>query len=157
VILPHVRLAGPGDEEKLFDFLMDFNKDNNTFGFDVDTACIKEHISEATEHRGGICGIVDGNDNTIAGAVNLIHRYAYFSSKYHLEETFLYVRSEYRKSRIADSLMVWTKLVRKMIEDTEDRPVILMTSVTSENRLAAKSRWWRKHCGKEVGLIYFIR
>ncbi len=138
---PLVRLAGPEDEEKLFDLLLAFNEDNNTFNFEIDYDCIKEHIKEATEHRGGICGVVDTEKyDDIAGATNIVWKHSYFSKRYHLEETFLYVRPEYRKSRIADALMNWTKSVRSMIELDEGHPVILMTSVTSENRLAAKSR-----------------
>jgi hypothetical protein len=157
MILPRVRLAGPGDEGKLFDLLGALAEDNNSFEYELDDEMIMAHISQATDHKGGICGIVDAPNGVIAGATNIIWDRWFFEKRYHLQQTFFFVRTEHRKSRIADALMDWSKHVRAMIELDEGYKVPLITAFASEKNFNAKARWWRKHCGEPIGLIYTIR
>ncbi len=154
---PRVRLAGPGDEEKLFSLLMALAHDNNSFGYELDDEMIRDHIRQATEHKGGICGVVDASPDLIAGATNIVWDRWFFERRFHLQQTFFFCRPEFRKSRIADSLMAWSKSVRSMIELDEGAPITLITAIASEKDLDRKARWWRKHCGNLIGLIYALK
>jgi hypothetical protein len=154
---PPVRAALAEDREHLFDLLMALAEDNNSFG-EIDNKRVREHIlSSTTPDGGGICGIVRASPVLIAGATNIVWDRWFFAKRYHLNQTFFFVRKEFRASRIANDLMKWSKGVRQMVELGEGHPIQLITSVASEKDLDRKARWWRRHCGEAIGMVYSIK
>jgi len=162
----NVRLAGPRDEEPLYDLLMALADDNNAFGYPLDEEKIRDDIHLGTEHKGGYYGVVDGKPGELAGAILIIWNRLRFTKRFHLEQIYLFVRPEYRRYRIADKLMEWIKSLRLIIEKDSDHPVHCFNTLMTDpykktkagNRIIdLKREWWRKHCGDPVGYVFLMR
>ena len=154
-----VRLATPEDEAALFTLLGALRAENNTFGFQVDDAMIAEHIHQGTRAQGGIHGVIDAPDQpgVLAGSIGIVWDKFWFSSEWGLAIIWLFVLPEYRKGHhYADDLLVWAKKIRADLEAAAGQKVRMANSVISETRIEAKSRFWRRHSSRQIGIIFEI-
>lgn len=154
-----VRIAGPKDEDALFDLLMDLRRDNNSFGFQVDDDRVREHIRLGTQSIGGAHGVIDAPDQfgVLAGSIGMIFDRWWFSNEWGLAQIWLFVRPEYRKGTgYADALVEWAKEIRSALARRTGHRIRLANSVISEERLEIKLRFWRRHSGQLIGGIFEI-
>lgn len=151
-----MRFAEPADEDALWDLLMALDEDNNSFGFDVSEARIREHIRIGTERKGGAHGVIDG-DGCLAASIGIIPDRWWFSEEWSLAQIWLFVRREYRHLSYAEDLQEWGKWFRSGLEERYGKPVTLISCVISHNRLPGKIRFWQKYCGEMIGGIFEIR
>lgn len=155
-----VRLATEQDEDALFTLLMALRDDNNTFGFNVSDARVREHIERGTRKIGGLHGVIDAPDKpgVLAASIGCFWDRWWFSEDWGIAQLWLFVRPEYRAGHhYADELVDWAKAMRDELQIKVGKPIGLVNSVVSEERLDAKLRFWRRHSGALIGGIFEIR
>lgn len=151
-----VRLAEPADEAAIYELLTgpEGLHADNSMGFGYSADKVRERIRIATEGRGGLIGVIDG-DHELAGAIGLYIDTRWYSDEVHLAEYFLFVRPVYRSRGYAALLFHFAKACRERIEAGSGQRFPLITSVVSRTRLRAKLRYWAKHA-EQIGGIYVV-
>lgn len=152
-----VRLATPADEPAVFDLLTGPEGlwHDNQLGFSYSADKVRERIRIATEGRGGIIGVIDGDGGELAGGVGLFIDFQWYSEQPYLSEYFLFVRLLYRSRGYANELFRFAKDCRASIANGSGERFPLVTSVVSRNRLKAKMRYWAKHADL-IGGVYVV-
>lgn len=153
-----VRLAGPGDENALYDLLLGLERDNS-IGYPHDEDRVRHHIRLGTERTGGIHGVIDWPEQPgrLAGSVGIIWNQFWYSREFYWHELWLFVRPECRKGTgYADDLMAWAQEIHRKFAVSVGKETPFFTSVTSRKRLDAKIRWWRRR-GPMIGAIFLLR
>ena len=92
-----VRIATVGDWHKLFTFLMELDRFNNDTGLKVNPMRVAHVVDECCRGKGGIAGIIDAPDGSIAGSIGIRAGQPWWSDDWELSEYWLFVRPEYRK------------------------------------------------------------
>jgi hypothetical protein len=152
-----IRLAGPEDEDKLFDLLLGLEIDNGFLDVPRSDARVRLHIELGTRQKGGIHGVIDGPDGRLAGSIGIIPNQFWYSEAWFYQELWLFVRPEYRKGTgYADELRGWASKVKRDFEAGAGQEVPFFTSVSSRKRLDLKIRWWRRW-GEQTGAIFLLR
>lgn len=144
--LPKVRLATPADYPQIISMGEALHQENGHQRIHYPTA--EAAIMQAINKDKGLIGVI-GTVGAIEGIIFL--RFASFwnSDEVFLEELFLYVAPEFRKTRNAAALI-------KFAVDTKNRLGIpLMIGVMSTDRTRAKLRLYQKHLGQPVGGYFF--
>src|SRR6185312_15383872 len=90
-----VRVATHADERSLFDLFMMAAQENAMAP--VCEANVVEAIKTATERRGAIIGVIDGDRDDLAGAVALVMAPFWYSAQFHCEELLNFVHPNYRQ------------------------------------------------------------
>lgn len=154
--MTEVRLAEPSDEAAIYELLAGpegLHADNPMgVGFSADK--VRERIRIATEGRGGLIGVIDG-DHELAGAIGLYIDARWYSDEAHLAEYFLFVRPVYRSRGYAALLFGFAKECRERIAAGSGERFPLITTVVSRKRLAGKMRLWARNADL-IGGIYVV-
>jgi hypothetical protein len=163
-----VRLASPADEGSIFDLLMDLWA-NGTVArlLPYRPEKIFAKIREATERRGGIIGVIDGErPNYIVGSIGIFPDQTWYTDAYIMQQLWLYVRP--RDGRGLGQLLgqfaneecqqLANGMARYALDHNESvMPLYLESYHISGDRIAAKDRLWRRFAGERVGSVFVKR
>ena len=140
-----VRIAGPGDENKIFEAGLLMHAE--TALYSLSEQKIREGIRLGTQRKGGIIGIIDAPDGSIAAMIGLIITSAWYTTDIHLEDFWTFVRRDYRRSGAANMLVHFS------IKMSDELGIPLQLGVTSIDRLEAKTRLMRRKM-KQIGALF---
>lgn len=135
---------------------MDLNRENNSFGIELEPGRIREHIQLGTRREGGLHGVIDAPGNKIAGSIGVIWQREWFAKNYHWQILWFFVLSEYRSRHYDEALITWARRQRDDFSLRYGRAVPLIDAPFSRVRLPAKLRLWRRW-GEQIGGIFLIR
>lgn len=125
---------------------------DNGFGEPVSEQKILDHIHEATQRKGAVIGIIDGDFGEIAATVAVAFRQPWYSTVWRLQEGWVFVRPEYRKRGYFRDLFLFMKWYRDQMR-AKDPNLQLYSSVWSHKNLPLKLRLWGRF-GTQVGGIF---
>jgi len=148
-----VRVAGEADEDAIYDLLLAL-EDDNGFGVPHDRETVYTEIRKGTRKRGSMIGVIDGADE-LAASICITLGHTWFSNRWHLTETWLFIRPDYRFNRFDDDLFNFARWARYEIGKGLDYECQCFTTVSSPRRLPAKLRLWRRW-GKQIGGIFLL-
>lgn len=157
----NVRLAGPEDEDALYDLLLALDDDN---GFDVPKSeeRIKEAIRMGTRRQGALIGVVDGKrgeygeGGELAASVAMNLQQFWYSDDWFLGEGWLFVRPEYRSNHLDSALFTFAKWCRQEMSKSGGKDMPLVLSMWARKRLPAKLRLWSRHA-RQVGGLFLVQ
>lgn len=140
-----VRIATKKDEQNIFDLLCRLWDENALFSMSPEK--VLDAIRHGTRHEGGIIGIIDDkNGNPIASVGLGISQY-WYSQEYFLEEKWIFVSPEHRKSDHAKNLIDFAKWC------SENMNLILNMGIISTHRTEAKIILYKKRM-TQVGAFF---
>ena len=144
---PVVRYATPEDYPQIIALGEELNAENGHSSIDYDQA--EAAIIEAILVKRAMIGVI-GDVGKISGIVML--RFASFwnSRDMFLEELFLYVPPEHRKSANAKTLLHFA------CDTADSLGLPLLIGVLSSIRTKAKLRLYERHLGAPVGGYFFV-
>ena len=145
-IKPSVRLATMEDLEDLLSLGRELHEENGLLNLDEDI--IRQGALDAIAGRNSTVGVI-GPVGRIEAAIHLAFRKFWYTSDWHLEELWAYVRPEYRKSTRAKSLVQYAK----HCSDTLQVPLLI--GILSNHRTEAKVALYRRQLGDPTG-AYFL-
>jgi hypothetical protein len=157
-------MAGPADEDALFDLMMALDADNS-FGIPYDADRVRAAIKRGTEHQGSIIGVIDGRGGTygedsdnpkLVASICVTLAQFWYSNQWYLAEQWVFVRPDYRHNRFENDLFQFAKWCKNEMSRQNGDDTLLVTSVSSPNRLPAKLRLWSRHA-QQIGGIFVIR
>lgn len=133
-----VRVATHADERAIFDLFMMAAQENAMAP--VCEAKVVEAIQTATNRRGAIIGVIDGDRNDLAGAVGLIMAPFWYSAQWHCEELLNFVHPDYRQGerKCAKHLLEFAKWWADQLG------MSLLMGVLSHKRTEGKVRLYRR-------------
>jgi len=133
-----VRVATHADDRALFDLFMMAAQENAMAP--VCEANVVEAIKTATERRGAIIGVIDGDRGDLAGAVGLIMAPFWYSAEFHCEELLNFVHPDYRQGerKCAKHLLEFSKWWADQLG------MSLLMGVLSHKRTEGKVRLYRR-------------
>ena len=143
-----VRIAGPSDEQAIFDLLLKLYQENALLP--IDETKVWAQIRGATEggKNGifGICGVIDGPAG-IEAAIGLVMSQFWYTSAWHLNEIYWFVVPERRQSTHAKRLVEFAKWTAERL----GMPLLL--GVVTRDRLLPKMRLLNRQA-PQVGALY---
>lgn len=157
VIPDSVRLAGPEDIQDLFWHLMHgYHADEGWgMGWSVSPRKVLAHVQECCAQQNGVAGIIDGL-NGIVGSIGIEVYNPWYSDDDYLSQAWLYVVPEHRfGTQHADALFDFQDWYKAEMEQRLGHPLLLESSVTSNERLPAKMRMFRRRAGRQVGGVFW--
>ncbi len=118
--------------------------------FPLDEECALEMFGRALDQRQkqGIIGIIRGDDADIRAFMYLMITRFWYTSQYHLEEIFNFVRPDHRRSNYADAML------RYAIHCADDIGVPLLIGVLTNLRMESKVRLYRRRLGMPAGAFF---
>ncbi len=155
-----VRMAGPADEDALYDLLLALEADNG-FGIAHEEARVRAAIEKGTRRQGAMIGVIDGKKGEygeggeLAASVCLTLAQFWYADAWFLSEQWLFVRPEYRFNHFERELFQFAKWCREEFSRQNGSNTLLVTSVSSPKRLPAKIRLWSRHA-HQVGAIFQV-
>lgn len=90
-----VRVASPADEQAVFDVLMLLAEENAMSP--VSETKVIEAIRKGTRRDGGMVGIIDAPDRSIAATIGIVHGSWWYTQSWHCEELWSFVHPAHRK------------------------------------------------------------
>lgn len=157
----NVRLAKPGDEDRLYELLRDLHTDNAVYDVGYHEPTVRETIRTGTEKRGSIIGVIEGKRGItgepadLAASVCLTLSTFWYSDRTYLAELWLFVHPDYRGNHFERDLFNFSRWCKVEMSKPLDYEMPTLTSVSSLHRLPAKMRLWSRYA-KHVGAIYSI-
>lgn len=145
--LPVVRYATPADYPQIISMSEALHEENGHSDIDYDVA--EKAIMDAIGRQQSIIGLI-GPVGAIEGIIFLRFAAFWYTRKLMLEELFLYVPPEYRKTGNAKALLTFARDAAKRLK------LPLMIGVLSSSRTKAKLRLYEKHLGEPVGGYFFV-
>ncbi len=115
--------------------------------FPLDLDCAREMFARAFERKGGIIGVI-GTSNNIRGMIYLLITRFWYTSQFHLEEIFNYVRPDSRHSDYASELIGFAK------GQSDYLNIPLVIGVLTNKRMEAKVRLYRRILGTPAGAFF---
>ena len=137
----NVRVAEPKDEQAILGLMRDAYKEQPIFPLNDKKILAK--IKEATERKGGVIGVIDGEHGIEAYLIAVMCTY-WYTDQMHLEELSNFVHPDHRRSTHAKSLIEFAKWFAEQL----NMPLIM--GILSTQRLEPKIRLYTrqvKHCG----------
>lgn len=145
-----VRKAQPSDEAKLYAHLMGLHEENGLAP--VSEAKVLEEIRRATETRGGIIGLIDG-DNGIEASIGLTLSSFWYTDDFHLQERWVYVTPPYRRLDHAKRLLVFGKWVKDEMSKAAGIEIPLFLGILTRKKLEGKMRLYQRQF-PQVGALF---
>lgn len=128
-------MATPQDENAIFKMLCLAQKENGIFP--MNERKVRDFIRLATEHKGGIIGIIEGK-NYIEASVGLVLENWWYTDEWSIGERWNFVHPNHRKSDHAKKLIEFSKWV------ADEMKLNLEMGVISNERTEAKVRLYRR-------------
>ena len=153
---PTVRVAQADDEQALYGCLLALEADN-TFGLPRSDKRVWETINTCCRMQGGVAGVIDAPDGSIAASVGIVaSQAAWYTDEWCLREIWLFVRPGHRRGTgYADRLVEFALEHRLEMSRRIGRNILLLTGPNSRKRLRAKAAWWARWSNK-VGENYVV-
>lgn len=146
----NVRLAGPGDEEKLYQFVCDGHLESAIFS--LSESRIRTIIRNATEHNANhlvIIGVIDSPEkDKIVASLAIEYAQPWYSEDWFLSELWNNVHADCRQSHYARDLMAFGK----SLADETGRP--LSMGIITTDRMEPKIALYKRKM-PQVG-AYFM-
>lgn len=139
-----VSAALPEDEDSIFQMLLGLHEENGIF--QVDEGRVRSFIREATEHRGGVIGVIRG-DSGLEASVGMTLDQWWYTTDWCLSERWLYVLPEFRRENHARRLVDYAKHCAATLT------VPLQMGIMSTQRTAAKERLYARQLTPIGGLF----
>ena len=143
-----VRMARDHDADRIYDFLLDLNKENAVFTLSELRA--RQAIASCLEPKagmGGVIGIID-NGNGIEGCVGLRPSQMWYTAEWFLDELWNFVHPDYRKSNHAKKLIEFAKW------SATNLGLPLVMGIVTRKRLEPKVRLYQRQLS-QIG-AYFV-
>lgn len=140
-----VRLGQPQDEDEVMQLCRDLWAENGIFS--LNETKVRATLQNAFVKRGGILGVV-GSPGKIEGLIYMVISTFWYSDDPHLEELFLYVKPEYRKTKDAIDLMRFAKWCTQMTGFK------LVIGVLSTERTKGKVRLYERQFDNPAGNFF---
>lgn len=107
-------------------------------------------LHKAFDRKGGVIGVI-GDPGNIEALIFLLISSFWYSSAWHLEELFSYVRPQFRKSTHAKALVEWAKRA------SDEIGIPLVIGIISNTRTEAKVRLYRRQLKDPAGAFFVYR
>jgi GNAT superfamily N-acetyltransferase len=143
---PAVRLATMDDLEDLLSMGRELHKENGLLN--LDEALIRQGALDAINGNHSVVGVI-GPTGHMEGAIHLAFRRFWYTSDWHLEELWAYVRPQYRRSTNAKALVQYAKHCAETLK------VPLLIGILSNTQTEAKVALYRRQLGAPSG-AYFL-
>ena len=130
-----VRIAIETDEPAIYNLLMLMHREAGTFSFS--DRKVRDHMEHATRQKGGIAGIVYG-ENGVEATVGLSISQAWYSEDWHLNELWNFVHPAYRKKGHAQKLVEFSKWC------SDNMTIPLVIGAVLNKRTEAKMRMLKR-------------
>jgi hypothetical protein len=138
-----IRIAQPAEEEDLVRICRQLHEENGSKYFSLSEAKVRANLQRAFNKQRAMIPVIGDPGKIEAIAYLSIEQFAW-SDDWHISEWFNYVLPEHRQSRHARELLIWER------NAAENLKCILWIGVTSEVRLAAKLRLYRRVFGNKL-------
>jgi hypothetical protein len=140
-----VRIATREDAEEIIRLLHIMHAESGMMPLDEE--CAKRMFERAFNKSGGIIGVI-GETGDIKACIYLLISTFWYTSAYHLEEIFNFVRPDQRKSNYARYLIAFA-------QDCSDKCKLpLVIGVMTNNRMEGKVRLYRRTLGYPAGAFF---
>jgi hypothetical protein len=143
---PVVRLATMDDLMDLLAMGRELHKENGMLNLDDDL--IWQGAIDAIKGNNSVVGVI-GPVGNIEAAIHLAFRKFWYTSDWHLEELWAYVRPQFRNSTNAKSLVQYAKHCADVLN------VPLLIGILSNEKTEAKVALYRRQLGNPTG-AYFL-
>lgn len=144
---PAVRAARPEDYAEIMQMCADLHEENGAV--DVDWPTVEETVMRGINNDLAMIGLI-GKTGSIEGMTYIKFSSFWYSKTVLLEELFLYVKPEFRRSPNAKTLLRWVRATRKKLGCR------LIIGVISNERTEAKLALYKRELGKPVGGYFFL-
>jgi GNAT superfamily N-acetyltransferase len=145
--VPLVRVAVPEDWQQIIQMCEELHAENGAAS--VDWPTVEAIIAKGINKDGAMIGVI-GPVNAIKGITYLKFSKLWYSEDIFLEELFLYVRPEHRRSDNAKLLLKFARESAKRLK------VPLLIGVISNERTKAKLGLYARQLGAPVGGFFFL-
>lgn len=145
-----VRKALPSDEGRLLAHLTLLHSENGLAPMNEEK--VRDEIRRATETRGGIIGVIDG-PNGIEGSVGLVLSQFWYSTSWHLEERWVYVHSDFRRTTHAKRLLMFAKWCKEEMTAAAGEEINLFIGILTKRQLEPKMRLYQRQF-QQVGALF---
>lgn len=142
-----VRRAQPDDFPRIMEMCAALHHENGVLA--VDWWLVEQIIMDGINNKNGIIGVI-GPLGSIEAMTYLKFSNMWYSAEIMLEELFLYVMPEKRKSTHAKSLLTFAKASAKALKCP------LLIGVISNERTMGKLRMYRRVLGEPIGGFFFF-
>jgi hypothetical protein len=139
-----VRIAGLGDEHEIQLLLTQMHSEGGLMPLDMQEASKMFH--RAFNRQGGILGVI-GEPGDIKAMIFLLISKFWYSSSYHLEELFNFVRPDCRKGNKAYAM----KLIQFAKSCADEIKIPLTVGVLTNIRMEGKVRLYQRELGVPAG------
>lgn len=145
---PVVRFAVPEDYPQIIALGEELHAENgHSQKIDYDIA--EAAIMEAIMRNRALIGVI-GPVGSIEGIIFVRFSSWWNSSEVFMEELFMYVPPEFRKTANAKTMILWANDIANQLE------IPLLMGVMSTHRTKGKLKLYEKHFGEPVGGYFFV-
>lgn len=145
-VKPYVRMAVMEDLEDLLALGRELHKENGMLN--LDESLIRQGAIDAITGNNSVVAVI-GPVGNIEGAIHLAFRKFWYTSDWHLEELWAYVRPQYRRSTNAKALVKYAKHCAETLK------VPLLIGILSNTKTEAKIALYKRQLGTPSG-AYFL-
>ncbi len=139
-----VRLAGPDDEDEVYDLLMKLYLENSMA--ELSSAKVRQTIRRATNEKDGFIGVIPGPDG-LEATVGLFLSQWWYTDDWHVEEYWNFVHPDHRRTGHANRLISWSK----WISDSLHMPMLM--GILTKTQLEPKMRLFQRKM-PQVGALF---
>ncbi len=140
-----VRVASPEDEEEVMRLLTLMHAESGMLM--LDEARAREMFRRAFHRRGAVLGLI-GPPGDIKAMIFLLISNFWYTSQYHLEELFNFVRPDCRKSNYARRMIAFAQTC------ADETKLPLVIGVLTNQRMEGKVRLYRRNLGYPKGAFF---
>jgi hypothetical protein len=130
-----VSLASPADEDDLYQHLLLLHKENGLYT--VSERKVRETIRVATEQRGGVIGVIRGDDG-LEGSIGMMLDQWWYTEDFCLGERWVFVHKDHRRKPHASRLIDFGKWAASQMG------VSLQIGIMSTKQTEAKMRMYQR-------------
>jgi GNAT superfamily N-acetyltransferase len=134
-----VRMAKNADAGRIYDFLLELNKENAVFSLSELRAkqAIATCLEPSANAPGGVIGLIE-HGNGIEGCVGLRPSQMWYTAEWFLDELWNFVHPNHRKTDHAKKLIEFAKW------SASNLGLPLVMGIVTRNRLAPKMRLYQR-------------
>lgn len=151
------RIAGPSDAEQVLELCHALYRENgNGVSLRLSPEKLAAHVEAGCNGNCGIVGVIGDPGRQLIGTIGIFLFQPWYSDEWMLSEYWTYVRPEHRAGgRCAEALFAFASAHRKHMIERTGINFVLDISLLSEDRLAAKERYWSRRARK-IGALFVI-
>lgn len=139
-----VRIAGPDDEQDIYDLCLVDLKENALTVAPLDDDSVVGHIHAGTRSKGGICAVIDGPDGIPVAVCILEPCKWWWSRSWHILKVVDFVHPDHRGGSYAKDLIQFQKWVADEWSRNFGYRVYLLNGVISTKRTRDKVRLYKR-------------